>query len=402
VILSPAPDSSLERARVTIRLAHGVSVTVPAKYVVRREPSQDGKDKPIQPASVSDLPCRMSGTELQERSASQRQALADDVSAKHVQGKLDKCVFGQQELTALVGRRVENFVGKRRPSKPLSIVVAGHRGSGRTKFVDGLAAALSRNGSDNYIHIDCTSDSTVDLGAIGSAIANKPLPILLFDNIDRIPSQNYLGSFMIEMARLLDDGTVGGQRILRHAVVVLTVLIDDSAATGAYRVAEARPDEFETIVRQTLRGANKLPEDVLDRIDTVAILKPLKDIEQIQVVWNCFCQMAKDEYDVQITNARNPRKELYEFLMAARERWIKAGKSGVRDAARFIADSSNDVLKEAADKGSTYVRARWDARNGRLQLDNAASLLTRSVAKRAIRKRSVPVGVRSVRKRRQF
>ena len=48
VILSPAPDSSLEGARVTIRLAHGVSVTVPTKYLVRREPSLDGKDKPIQ------------------------------------------------------------------------------------------------------------------------------------------------------------------------------------------------------------------------------------------------------------------------------------------------------------------------------------------------------------------
>jgi len=48
VILAPALYSSFEGDDVTVRLAHGVSVTVPTKYVVRREPSLDGKDKPIQ------------------------------------------------------------------------------------------------------------------------------------------------------------------------------------------------------------------------------------------------------------------------------------------------------------------------------------------------------------------
>ena len=46
VILAPALDSSFEGAYVTVRLVHGVSVTVPTEYVVRRDLRLDGKDKP--------------------------------------------------------------------------------------------------------------------------------------------------------------------------------------------------------------------------------------------------------------------------------------------------------------------------------------------------------------------
>jgi len=42
-----APTRGLLFDRVTIRLAHGVSVTVPINFVVRREPTLDDRDKPI-------------------------------------------------------------------------------------------------------------------------------------------------------------------------------------------------------------------------------------------------------------------------------------------------------------------------------------------------------------------
>jgi hypothetical protein len=46
VILARAADSSCEGDYVTVRLVHGVSVTVPTKYIVCRDPSLNGKDKP--------------------------------------------------------------------------------------------------------------------------------------------------------------------------------------------------------------------------------------------------------------------------------------------------------------------------------------------------------------------
>jgi hypothetical protein len=42
-----APTRGLPFDRVTIRLAHGVSVTVPINFVVRREPTLDDREKPI-------------------------------------------------------------------------------------------------------------------------------------------------------------------------------------------------------------------------------------------------------------------------------------------------------------------------------------------------------------------
>ena len=46
MIIAPALDSSFEGAYVTVRLVHGVSVTVATEYVVSRDPSLNGKDKP--------------------------------------------------------------------------------------------------------------------------------------------------------------------------------------------------------------------------------------------------------------------------------------------------------------------------------------------------------------------
>jgi len=44
-ILAPTPG--LPFNRITIRLEHGVSVTVPISFVVRRDPCLDESDKPI-------------------------------------------------------------------------------------------------------------------------------------------------------------------------------------------------------------------------------------------------------------------------------------------------------------------------------------------------------------------
>lgn len=44
VILAPTPG--LPFNRITIRLEHGVSVTVPISFVVRRDPDLDEKDRP--------------------------------------------------------------------------------------------------------------------------------------------------------------------------------------------------------------------------------------------------------------------------------------------------------------------------------------------------------------------
>jgi hypothetical protein len=123
-------------------------------------------------------------------------------------------------------------------------------------------------------------------------------------------------------------------------------------------------------MRNTLRSSGHLPGDLLNRIDHVELLKPLEDVEQIAVVWKTFCSMAASEHEIVIVEDQNALGDgIEDFLIAARERWLKSGVSGVREAARFIADVADDALLRASRANHTHVRARWDQAKGQIELD---------------------------------
>ncbi|HVJ52654.1 MAG TPA: AAA family ATPase [Aliidongia sp.] len=310
-------------------------------------------------------------SELQaEQKELQRRRLIELVTAEHVRTVLDEALIGQSQLAEDVGQAVEIFLGKKSPAKPLSIVVSGPTGSGRTSFAEAVGIAVAPETSPSLTRIDCASDSSHDLVEIGGRIAGHALPVLLIDNFDKLGTQRHGDSFVSDLTRLIDQGIVDGKQRLRHAIVVLTVMTEPVTSVEAYREIAKRPEERPLIMREYLHVSGKLPADLLSRIDVVGLLKPLEDIEQIIVVWEIFRGMARREHEITILEGEESLGEgIEDFLLEARERWLKAGVSGAREAARFVAAAADQALVQASRSGASQVRATWDKGTGRIRLE---------------------------------
>ncbi len=304
-----------------------------------------------------------------EQKERQRQRMIELVTAEHVRTVLEEKLIGQGELADELGNAVEIFLGKKNPSKPLSVVIAGPTGSGRTSFAETLALAVAPETTASLTRIDCASDSSHDLADIGGRIAGHALPVLLIDNFDKLGTSRHGDSFVSDLTRLVDQGIVDGKPRLRHALVVLTVTTDTQLPIEAYRDIERRPAERALVMRERLHASDRVPADLLSRIDVVGILKPLEDIEQLIVVWETFRGMALREHEITILEGEESLGDGIEaFLLEARDRWLKAGVSGVREAARFVASVADQSLVQASRQGASQVRASWDRREGRIRL----------------------------------
>lgn len=304
-----------------------------------------------------------------EQKERQRQRMIELVTAEHVRTVLEEKLIGQGELADELGNAVEIFLGKKNPSKPLSVVIAGPTGSGRTSFAETLALAVAPETTASLTRIDCASNSSHDLADIGGRIAGHALPVLLIDNFDKLGTSRHGDSFVSDLTRLVDQGIVDGKPRLRHALVVLTVTTDTQLPIEAYRDIERRPAERALVMRERLHASDRVPADLLSRIDVVGILKPLEDIEQLIVVWETFRGMALREHEITILEGEESLGDGIEaFLLEARDRWLKAGVSGVREAARFVASVADQSLVQASRQGASQVRASWDRREGRIRL----------------------------------
>jgi hypothetical protein len=303
-----------------------------------------------------------------------RQRLAATVTAAQLRRVLDEGLLGQKELTAEVAREVEIFVNKRSPAKPLSIAVAGPSGSGRTTFAEALAAATAFEGKTALLRINCANDAEADFSKVAGALKDAMLPVLLLDNFDRIGNQRHAGAFVAALTRILDDGVIDGKPVLRHAIIVLTVLVDSAIPAEAWRRIAQTPGEASLIMRDALGASGKLPDDILTRVDVVNLIKPLDHLGQAAVVWKVFCQMAASEHGIVILQDRIGEADgLTDFLVGALATWQRAGDSGVREAARYVGRMASDALVEASRAGHRTVRAYWDRRAKRLCLNPVAS-----------------------------
>lgn len=326
------------------------------------------------PAPVSRLLDRLSPSrrveamKAKDREA-QRQQLAT-LTAERVQTALDDALIGQSTLNANVARAIDIFAGKKNPGKPLSIIVAGPSGSGRTSFSECLSASLASYGAGRLMRVDCANDSEIDFGDIGAKMGDLLVPVLLLDNVDKIGDQRQAGRVMAELTRLVDAGIVAGKPLMRRCIVVMTLLVDHAVAADVHRQGAERPDELSLLVRHAVRATRRIPEDLVDRVDLVEIMKPLGDLDQIAIVWKTFCSMALKEHDITIgEEGLGPGDGIEDFLIGARERWLKAGVNGAREAARYIANTADSALVAASRAGHTRVRARWDRQAGQMRLD---------------------------------
>lgn len=315
-----------------------------------------------------------------------RQPSGNRMTAANIRAVLDEWLVGQTALNDDVARAIEIFVSKRNPARPLSIIIGGPAGSGRTRFAEGLAAATALDGKPSLARIDCASDVDIDLAKTAAALRGVALPVLLLDNIDRFGSHRHSGAFMAELSRVLENGVIRGQPLLRRAILVQTVLVDSAVAKDANQQASRAPNDAQLIMRQSLLGTGRLPDDLVTRVELVSLMKPLEPMEQIEVVWKTFRAMAETEHEIVIVEDDGVGKGdgIMDFLITARERWVKAGISGVRDAARYVASSADEALVEASRSGWTVVRARWDRQRQRFWFEPAAAPGYRAASARAV------------------
>ena len=304
-----------------------------------------------------------------EQKELQRRRLIELVTAEHVQSVVGEALIGQAQLAEDVGGAIEIVLGKKSPAKPLSIVVAGPTGSGRTSFAEAVSAATAPETAPSLTRIDCASDSSHDLVEIGGRIAGHALPVLLIDNFDKLGAQRHDDSFVSDLTRLIDQGIIDGKPRLRHAIVVLTVTTDQAVPVETYREIARRPAERGLIMRERLHASGRLPAELLSRVDVVGVLKPLEDIEQLIVVWEIFRGMAQREHEITILEGEESLGDgIEEFLLEARDRWLKSGVSGAREAARFVASVADQALVQASRQGASHVRVSWDRRESRIRL----------------------------------
>lgn len=326
------------------------------------------------PAPLSRLIDRLSPARRMERiraaeREAQRHRLIEYVTAARIEAALDDAIIGQSILNHDVAAALEAFVGKKNPSKPLSVLVAGPPGSGRTSFAEALAAALAPAGAGRLLRVECASDSDIDVAEVGAALAHLPLPILLLDNVDKIGEQRHAGRVIADLLRLVESGLAGGKPLVRRIVVLLTTTIPDGLAAETHQKAAEKADDLPLRMRHSVRTAGHVPAELLDRIDCVEVIKPLGELEQIVIVWKTFCAMAAREHEIDIVDEEIAAADgIEDFLIGAREQWQKAGVSGVREAARYVARVADSSCIAAARAGATRVYARWDRAQGQIQL----------------------------------
>jgi hypothetical protein len=300
-----------------------------------------------------------------------RQQLAERVTAGKLRAFLDNIIVGQERLTAEVAQAIEVFLHKEKPSKPLSIILAGAAASGRTTFATELAKSKVFEGRSALVRIDCANDADADLAKVSEMIKDITVPVILLDNFDRIGSHRHYSAFAAALTRILDEGVIAGGAAFRKAIVIMTVSVDPSIITA---LLDFQKDKSSLMLRKALAAADKLSKDILTRAEIVGVMKPLSPSEQIEAAWNAFCRQTKEESSITIlTDRLDASGGLVAFFAEVLAKWQQAGEGGIYEAIRFVSNAAQGALRAAKQSGYTTVRPRWDRRARELCFDPVAS-----------------------------
>jgi hypothetical protein len=324
----------------------------------------DGAPAPITPVSQSPGPAATGAAPQSKVSLNARDRLAEIVRVDLVQRDLDEEIIGQELATAELARAIEVFLKKPTPLKPLSVVLVGAKGSGRTTLGRALAGLKSFEGRARLMELTCATDADDDLVKAAEAIKNITLPIILVDDIHRL-SERAEGVFCTALSRILDDGMIAGSQAFRKAIVVMTVRLDESLVETLADFQEAgEPIE----VRRLLKTTSAISVDLLNRADLALIMRPLKPAAQVKVAWKLFCRQTSAEMALTILNDR-PGEGIYDFFSLVTDAWETTGEAGIFEAKRFIETKAQRALIEARTHRYQCVRAKWNKKAERLAFD---------------------------------
>jgi ATP-dependent Clp protease ATP-binding subunit ClpC len=201
-------------------------------------------------------------------------------------------VLHQDRATGQISAAVSRHTWKIAPRRPLTLLLTGPTGVGKTASVEALVTALNSLSTTPWAHVrldmaEMHERHTVArlVGAppgyvgygdgqdLASAMRANPRIVILLDEVEKAHPAvvtSLLG--LLDAGRLVTrDDTVEA----RSAVIAMTTNLD---ADGLYRERTARgigdPDQIDVLARQRLRAAGLRPE-LVGRITSVVAFDPL-------------------------------------------------------------------------------------------------------------------------------
>lgn len=239
------------------------------------------------------------------------------VSVDELRTGLEQNLRGQDQALSALAERVGVQLAKRSPRRPLSLLLVGPTGVGKTESIQRLAALLGELEREacHFHRIDMNeyaeaSRASMLLGAppgyIGysdggllvDALTADGRAVVLFDEIEKAHPQ-----VLQVLMNLMDAGRLshprgGGEPIdARSALLCFT----SNAQAGALSKAICADDDNAAVdakVRRALVSANFLPEFV-GRLSACLHFSPLSDAAVIEIAALSIARVA-DEYDLQV------------------------------------------------------------------------------------------------------
>lgn len=235
--------------------------------------------------------------------------------------KLQVRIRGQDSAIVLVAKRVSQFLSKRQPQRPLSLVFCGPTGVGKTQTAEALAAVLPESVPGfRHLRIDLAEFKESHrvsqmLGAPPGYIGHgdgAPLVdllsshrrcLVLFDEFEKAhPDVSLALMNAIDSGRLSAPSKKGRAREIdcREALFIFTSNLDwdDILDDLTERDAFGEPELTDQICRRRFRLAGVAPE-LIGRINSFVVFLPLADTAKAEIA-ALSIRRAAEEYGVTV------------------------------------------------------------------------------------------------------
>lgn len=290
---------------------------------------------------------------------------------------LGESVVGQDEALTTIARAVRRGrAGLSRGARPVSLLLLGSTGIGKTETARQLARLLFRD-DKSFFQIDCSEFQAPhqiarlvgappgyvgyeDAGQLTEQIRRRPYSLILVDELEKAN-----GTLFDILLQLIEDGrmTDGQGRTIdaRHAVIVMTSNVGAGRSRRTGFAQDDRPDND----RERLVAAAKKTwrPEFLNRIDEIVCYRPLDDDSARQIVRLAYAPL--------VESCAERGFEL--SVDGSVERWLAdtglSDEYGARELRRTIARSLETPLSDLILAGPPAgARIRASIVDGRLDL----------------------------------
>jgi ATP-dependent Clp protease ATP-binding subunit ClpA len=237
---------------------------------------------------------------------------SDNSRLYNLLGRMKADVIGQDDALKKItnGIRVR-AAGLGDMSKPISFLLAGTPGVGKTETAKSLARHYF-GGEDQIIRFDMSefkfakSSMELFIERAAEAVKYHPYSVFLLDEIEK--ADPLVWDLLLQ---ILDDGRLTdryGQLInFKDLIVIMTtnighrLILDHDERSNEYKNDESNKQTFSQDFESALRGAG-MRQELISRIGSVVVYNPLSDSDILQIIdlkmKKLSAQAAKQNYQI--------------------------------------------------------------------------------------------------------